>query len=73
MHSARDGWDATLALDKARLWELFKEVFECELSPDTAGQVEKALRAAMAKASQHPGSSRAKRQSATVRSRDQPK
>lgn len=50
----------TLILSKARLWELFKEVFEDELSPDTAGHVEKALRVAMAKASQHAGLSRAK-------------
>ena len=33
-----------LILSKVRLWELFKEVFEHELSPDTAGHVEKALR-----------------------------
>jgi DNA-binding PadR family transcriptional regulator len=39
-----------LILSKVRLWELFKEVFERELSPDTAGQVEKALRLAMVKA-----------------------
>jgi DNA-binding PadR family transcriptional regulator len=52
----------TLILSKARLWELFKEVFEDELSPDTAGHVEKALRVAMAmaKASQQAGLSRAK-------------
>ena len=45
----------TLVLSKARLWELFKEVFERELSPDTSGHVEKALRAAMVKVSRHPG------------------
>ena len=50
----------TLILSKARLWELFKEVFEDELSPDTAGHVEKALRVAMAKASQNAGLSRTK-------------
>ena len=50
----------TLILSKARLWELFKEVFEDELSPDTAGHVEKALRLAMVKAGQHAGLSRAK-------------
>jgi len=44
----------TLILSKARLWELFKEVFEGELSPDTAGHVEKSLRVAMIKASQRP-------------------
>lgn len=32
-----------LILNKVRLWELFKDVFESELSPDTAGHVEKAL------------------------------
>lgn len=37
----------TLAFSKARLWELFKEVFQRELSPDTAGHVEQALRVAM--------------------------
>ena len=36
-----------LILSKVRLWELFKEVFEKELSPDTAGHVEKALRIAV--------------------------
>ena len=55
----------TLVLSKARLWELFKEVFERELSPDTAGHVEKALMVAMDKARRHPGSSRAKNESAT--------
>jgi len=55
----------TLVLSKARLWELFKEVFERELSPDTAGHVEQALRIAMVKASQHAGSSRSKKRSAT--------
>ena len=50
----------TLILSKARLWELFKEVFEDELSPDTAGHVERALRVAMVKASQQSGLSRAK-------------
>ncbi len=39
-----------LILSKVRLWELFKEVFEKELSPDTAGHVEKALRIAVARA-----------------------
>jgi PadR family transcriptional regulator PadR len=51
----------TLILSKARLWELFKEVFERELSPDTAGHVESALRAAMVKANKAPGSSLANR------------
>jgi DNA-binding PadR family transcriptional regulator len=39
-----------LMLSKARLWELFKEIFDEELSPDTAGHVETVLRAAMAEA-----------------------
>lgn len=51
----------TLMLGKARLWELFKEVFDDELSPDTAGHVEQALRAAMVKATAHSTSKRAKK------------
>lgn len=47
-----------LILSKVRLWELFKEVFENELSPDTAGHVEKALRIAVAKATAPPAASR---------------
>ena len=39
-----------LILSKVRLWELFKEVFEHELSPDTAGHVERALRIAVGRA-----------------------
>jgi DNA-binding PadR family transcriptional regulator len=39
-----------LILSKVRLWELFREVFEKELSPDTAGHVEQALRDAGARA-----------------------
>ena len=39
-----------LIISKVRLWELFKEVFEKELSPDTAGHVERALRVAVARA-----------------------
>jgi len=46
-----------LILSKVRLWELFKEVFERELSPDTAGHVEKALRA-VARANAPPDASR---------------
>lgn len=37
----------TLVLSKGRLWELFKEIFDGELSPDTAAHVEMVLRAAM--------------------------
>ena len=51
----------TLVLSKVRLWELFKEVFEHELSPDTAGHIEKALRIAVLKASQHSGSASVKK------------
>ena len=51
----------TVILSKVRLWELFKEVFEDELSPDTAGHVEKALRFAMVNASKQARSSRAKK------------
>jgi PadR family transcriptional regulator, regulatory protein PadR len=47
-----------LILSKVRLWELFKEVFERELSPDTAGHVEKALRVAVARANAPPDASR---------------
>ena len=50
--------DRELTLAKARLWELFKEVFESELSADTAGHVEKALRADMDRSAKR---SRAKR------------
>ena len=53
--------ERTLILSRVRLWELFKEVFEDELSPDTAGHVEKALRVAMVKASEQARSSRAKK------------
>jgi len=55
----------TLVLSKVRLWELFKVVFERELSPDTAGHIETALRIAVGNASQHPGSGRVKKQAAT--------
>jgi PadR family transcriptional regulator, regulatory protein PadR len=47
-----------LILSKVRLWELFKEVFERELSPDTAVHVEKALRVAVARANAPPDASR---------------
>lgn len=56
---------SVLILSKVRLWELFKEVFENELSPDTAGHVEKALRIAMINASKPLGSSRGKKKSLT--------
>ena len=47
-----------LILSKVRLWELFKEVFEHELSPDTAGHVERALRIAVGRATALPNSAR---------------
>lgn len=37
----------TLMLSKVRLWELFKEVFDDALSPDTSNHVERVLRSAM--------------------------
>jgi len=54
----------TLILSKVRLWELFKEVFENELSPESSGHIESALRAAMAQQGRSSGSSRVKRQPA---------
>lgn len=54
-----------LVLSRVRLWELFKEVFEKELSPATAGHVEKALRVAIVKANTPPRSSRAGKKSPT--------
>ena len=50
-----------LVLSKSRLWELFKDVFSRELSPDTAGHVEKALSVAMLKMRRDAGSVRAKK------------
>lgn len=44
----------TLISSKARLWELFKEVFERELSPDTAAHVEKTLKSSLAVAEGGP-------------------
>jgi DNA-binding PadR family transcriptional regulator len=55
--------ERVLTLSRVRLWELFKEVFENELSPDTAGHVEKALRLAVAKVSVPAAVSRGKRKS----------
>jgi len=51
IYEITDSGRKILILSKVRLWELFKEVFEHELSPDTAGHVERALRVAVAKAS----------------------
>lgn len=52
-----------LILSKVRLWELFKEAFKHELSPDTAGHVERALRIAMGRATAQPDASRPARKS----------
>ena len=49
----------TLILSRSRLWELFKDLFEHELSPETAEHVEKALRLAVVAAGKLPRSSRA--------------
>jgi DNA-binding PadR family transcriptional regulator len=45
----------SLILSKVRLWELFKEVFEAELSPETSEHIEGALRIAMSRQSSPPG------------------
>jgi DNA-binding PadR family transcriptional regulator len=60
-----------LILSKVRLWELFKEVFDRELSPDTAGHVEKALRIAVSRVTAPPGpaATRKKRPRPTARRR----
>lgn len=50
VYEITDAGRRMLILSKVRLWELFKEVFENELSPDTAGHVEKALRVSLARA-----------------------
>ena len=65
--------ERTLLLSRARVWELFKEVFEKELSPDTAGHVEKALRSAMVKSSKRPVRSQAKGKSINRSRRGNPK
>ena len=54
IYEITDAGQRVLILSKVRLWELFKEVFERELSPDTAGHVEKALRVAVARATASP-------------------
>ena len=63
IYEITDTGERVLILSRVRLWELFKEVFENELSPDTAGHVEKALRLAVAKASAPAASSQHKRKS----------
>ena len=58
IYEITDAGHRALILSRVRLWELFKEVFENELSPDTAGHVERALRIAVAKATAPPDASR---------------
>ena len=50
VYEITDAGHRALILSRVRLWELFKEVFENELSPDTAGHVERALRIAVSRA-----------------------
>ena len=61
IYEITDSGRRLLILSKVRLWELFKEVFERELSPDTAGHVERALRIAMAKVSARRSPARARK------------
>lgn len=61
IYEITDSGRRLLILSKVRLWELFKEVFDRELSPDTAGHVERALRVAMAKASARRPAARARK------------
>ena len=63
IYEITEGGQRVLILSKVRLWELFKEVFEHELSPDTAGQVERALRIAVGRATAMPDASRPARKS----------
>jgi PadR family transcriptional regulator len=62
-----------LILSKVRLWELFKEVFEKELSPDTAGHVERALRVAVARAAAPLASGGEPRRKAPTRAARRPR
>ena len=64
--------ERVLLLSKVRLWELFKEVFEKELSPDTAGHVEKALRIAVARAAAPESPSRPSAAKTSSRNRRRP-
>ena len=61
-----------LILSKVRLWELFKEVFDRELSPDTAGHVERALRVAVARATAPLNTPRPKRKTSRISARRRP-
>jgi PadR family transcriptional regulator PadR len=69
IYEITDAGHRALILSRVRLWELFKEVFENELSPDTAGHVEKALRTAVARATAPPDASRLARKRSTRRPR----
>ena len=69
IYEITDAGRRALILSRVRLWELFKEVFENELSPDTAGHVEKALRTAVARATAPADASRLARKRSTRRPR----
>ena len=69
IYEITDAGHRVLILSRVRLWELFKEVFENELSPDTAGHVERALRIAVAKATAPPDASRPARKRSARRPR----
>jgi PadR family transcriptional regulator, regulatory protein PadR len=69
IYAITDAGHRALILSRVRLWELFKEVFENELSPDTTGHVERALRIAVAKATAPQGSSKPARKRAPRRPR----
>lgn len=58
IYEITDAGYRVLILSRVRLWELFKEVFENELSPDTTGHVERALRIAVARATSPPDAPR---------------
>jgi DNA-binding PadR family transcriptional regulator len=58
IYAITDSGSRMLILSKVRLWELFKEVFEKELSPDTAGHVERALRIAVSRVASAAGPGR---------------
>jgi len=72
IYEITDSGQRALILSKMRLWELFKEVFEHELSPDTAGHVEKALRVAAARATSPTGASSLDRRKSRPRGRRRP-
>lgn len=72
IYEITDAGQRVRVLSKVRLWELFKEVFENELSPDTAGHVESALREAVAKATAAPGTAIAAKRRNPARARRRP-